>query len=218
MLDALHGNTPDSAPNDYVRNLFDHYAPHFDRHLVDVLRYDIPARLALALQDHATCSTRWKALDLGCGTGLLGPEIRVRCEHLEGVDLSPAMLEFAAARGVYDRLIVADLTQFMAGADAHGYDLACACDVFVYLGDLAPVFVEVHRILRPAGVFAFSVEMLHDGHHDYAITAGARFAHSAAYISRLAREAGFRELVCQPVTVRTEKSVPLEGRIYVLAK
>jgi SAM-dependent methyltransferase len=38
------------------------------------------------------------------------------------------------------------------------YDLALAADVFVYVNDLAPVFAEVARVLRPGGILAFTVE------------------------------------------------------------
>ena len=43
-------------------------------------------------------------LDLGCGTGLGGAAFRPFVDRLVGVDLSPAMIAQAAAKGLYDRL------------------------------------------------------------------------------------------------------------------
>ena len=40
-------------------------------------------------------------MDLGCGTGLFGMEIKQFCEHLEGIDLSEKMLHKAKEKNVY---------------------------------------------------------------------------------------------------------------------
>ena len=53
-------------------------------------------------------------LDAGCGTGWCGPHVRPYARRLTGVDLSPAMIERAEARRVYDELVVAELTEYLA--------------------------------------------------------------------------------------------------------
>ena len=55
------------------------------------------------------------ALDLGCGTGLVGERLRKMVRRLEGVDLSEAMLAEARRKQIYDRLHKGDLTQFLGG-------------------------------------------------------------------------------------------------------
>ena len=55
-------------------------------------------------------------LDLGCGTGLAGLAFQPLAARLDGVDLSPAMIEKARARGIYDHLDVADLETRAGGA------------------------------------------------------------------------------------------------------
>ena len=81
------------------------------------------------------------ALDLGCGTGLAGAAFRHCCGRLVGVDLSPAMLAQARAKGLYDRLVEGDVAEFLAGEAAAQarYHLILAADVFMYLADLAAV-------------------------------------------------------------------------------
>ena len=53
------------------------------------------------------------------------------------------MIEQARAKNLYDRLVAADLVEFLHGEPAVSADLAVAADVFVYIGDLEPVFAGV---------------------------------------------------------------------------
>lgn len=46
--------------------------------------------------------------DTGRGTGPCGAHVRSRAGHLSGVDTSPAMVDKARQRSVYDTLQVAD--------------------------------------------------------------------------------------------------------------
>ena len=102
-------------------------------------------------------------LDLGCGTGLAGAAFRPRVDWLVGVDLSAGMIEQARRKGLYDRLHVADLLEFLTReARALALDLVIAADVFVYCADLAPIARAVGARARAGGLFAFTVET-HDG-------------------------------------------------------
>ena len=40
-------------------------------------------------------------LDLGCGTGLAGEAFKSLARRLDGIDLSPLMIERAKGRGIY---------------------------------------------------------------------------------------------------------------------
>lgn len=191
---------PASAPDDYVKALFDNYADHFDRHLVDTLAYQMPALLDAAIRRHVAGDTL-DTLDLGCGTGLFAPYLREYSRTLDGVDLSPKMLDKARRRGLYDQLACAELGQFLSAHDG-GYDLIVAADVFVYIGDLAPVFAQVHRVLRPMGGFCFSVEASEE--EDVALGASRRYAHSLPYLHRLAQASGFELLEAELQVGRRE--------------
>ncbi len=51
-----------------------------------------------------------RAADLACGTGRTGCWLRQQgVGQIDGLDLTPEMLAVAKGRGVYDRLIVADM-------------------------------------------------------------------------------------------------------------
>ena len=76
-------------------------------------------------------------LDLGCGTGLAGAAFRPLAARLDGVDLSPAMIEKARAQDTSMTIsIVADLETALS-APGPAYDLILAADTLVYLGDLS---------------------------------------------------------------------------------
>ena len=95
MLSALTGITLKNAPREYVENLFDGYSKNFEASLVDKLDYKIPKLVSDILIKPNSNGSLGSVLDLGCGSGLLGPEIRDHCSQLEGIDLSKKMLELA---------------------------------------------------------------------------------------------------------------------------
>lgn len=208
------GETPAALPNDYVRSLFDQYANHFDQHLTEVLGYKTPAVLD-ALLRHVAPSADLNTVDLGCGTGLCAPYLRAYSRRLHGVDLSQPMLDKAAERCLYDELTCADLTGYLSGREG-AYDLAVAADVFVYIGDLAPVFRAVHAALRPGGRFCFSVEA-GDG-ADYVLRPSNRYAHAPDYLQRLAAATGFTVLASQAIEARQENGAPIGGHALLLCK
>ncbi|MRX07848.1 tetratricopeptide repeat protein [Pseudoduganella sp. FT25W] len=208
------GETPAALPNDYVRSLFDQYANHFDQHLTEVLGYQTPAVLD-ALLRHVAPASELATVDLGCGTGLCGPYLRAYSRRLDGVDLSQQMLDKAAERGLYDELACADLLTYLNGREAT-WDLAVAADVFVYIGDLAPVFKAVHAALRPGGRFCFSVEAGDDA--DYVLRPSNRYAHTPDYLRRLAAATGFTVLATQALDARQENGAPIAAHAFLLCR
>ncbi len=203
---------PTTAPKAYVQGLFDHYADSFDTHLVDQLHYQAHRRLVDGLEGAVPGLSSVSALDLGCGTGLCGPLVRALTKHLCGVDLSPRMLEQARALGVYDQLECADLVDFLSQADSR-FDLVMAADVFIYIGDLEPVFHAVRRAMVH-GVFCFSIETCEDNSEGFRLTPSLRYAHTANHLCRLAVKHGFDVIAMQPDRVREDQQTNVEG-LYV---
>ena len=212
MLAALTGAERPQADDGYVRDLFDAFADSFDAHLQQVLGYRVPARLAALVGG----GPHGRVLDLGCGTGLMAPLLRVGATELVGVDLSGAMLDKARARGGYDRLVEASIEGFLGGlgADAHPFDLFVAADVFVYVGRLDGVFAAVHDAGRPGARFAFTTEV-HEG-EGTVLRASGRYAHSVAEVDALAQRHGFtvEGRVLEPL--RTDGGEDVEGQYVVL--
>jgi predicted TPR repeat methyltransferase len=210
------GDVPAQAPAAYVTQFFDEYAGSFDAHLVDTLQYRAPATLAAQI---ATLGSRRFAstVDLGCGTGLLGPLLRPLSDRLEGVDLSPAMLAQAEARDVYDVLVRDDIVSHLHATDAR-HDLVVAADVFIYVGALAPVFEAVARALAPGGLFAFTAERLADDAGDVALLPSLRYAHSERHLRELAARHSFAVASLVRAPLRREQERDVEGLYLVLRR
>jgi predicted TPR repeat methyltransferase len=215
VVAALTGDhSPITTPASYVRNLFDPYAHEFDDHLVGKLHYRVPEQLLDSVLSVAP-GGKFDILDLGCGTGLCGVPFRPYARTLIGVDLSPAMIAHANAKGIYDRLITADIFEAMHAMEEN-HDLILAGDLFIYVGDLGDVFRSAMRVLRDRGLFAFSIER-HDG-PGFVLHSKVRFAHSLTYIRDLARTQHFTELYVGEISVRKSGRDDVPGWIVVLQK
>ena len=214
MLAALgEGEAPGRAPPGYVRKLFDQFAPRFDSELEGRLNYRTPALMADALGAVLPPQGALSVLDLGCGTGLSGVALAPFARRLEGVDLSPRMLDAARARGIYAALHEADLLAFLPTRRA-GYDVLAAADVLNYLGDLAPALAAMRTALRPSGVAIFSLEVGEVA--PYALGEGMRYRHAPDHARALACAAGFAVLSDAEVVLREEHNAPVRGLLMLL--
>jgi predicted TPR repeat methyltransferase len=207
--------SPALSPQNYIVDLFDMYAETFDRDLIDKLNYQSPRLLAQLIARTVPADARLDILDIGCGTGLMGDGLRALKRTLTGVDLSPNMLDQARRRGIYDRLIESDIAAFL-DMQTDQFDLAVSTDVFIYIGDLAGIFAGVRRILRCDGLFCFSVEAVNDG--DFVLQPTLRYAHSVAYLTRLARQNNFAVMTVEPHAVRREAQASIAGYNVVMRR
>jgi len=213
---ALSEDKIASAPADYIVEMFDKFAASFDEELRNDLDYRTPEHLYEAITAVVPDAPGdWTVADIGCGTGLCGPLLRPLAARLIGSDLSPGMIDKARERGVYDELRVEPLEDTLANASDE-FDLVVAADVFVYIGDLDPVFAACAQALKPGGLFAFSTE--HAEGDDFAINEAMRFTHAPAYIAELAAKHGFERAHEATAVIRKEAGVPVNGGIYVLRK
>ena len=217
LLDAVEGASTAQAPPAYVRATFDSFAQQFDRHLVDALDYHIPEMLGRAVRELSP-QAQMDILDLGCGTGLCGDGLRDMARRLVGVDLAPKMLEVARGRGCYGELVQAEIGQYLAAQASASFDLVAAADVLIYIGDVGGVFRDVARVLRPAGLFAFSIEQPSQDCGSYRLEQSGRYAQSLGYVRKLARELGLAERSCRDVAIRKHGAQALPGQLLVLQK
>lgn len=207
--------TIDAAPAAYVKALFDAYAEDFDKALVERLDYSTPTKLADMLFAARKVEGRsGRALDLGCGTGLAGEAILSQVAWLEGVDISPGMVEAARVKGVYDRLETAEIAEALHRR-SEAYDIILAADVLIYFGDLSKTMKAVAARLAPGGLFAFSVEK--GSGADYSVQASLRFAHSADYVARMLKHARLDLVAMEDYVLRKDRGADIAG-LVVLAK
>ncbi|MDA0220217.1 MAG: class I SAM-dependent methyltransferase [Proteobacteria bacterium] len=132
------------------------WADDYEDHMVGELGYVSPRLTAQRLTRHLR-DTRAEVLDIGCGTGLTCDHLHEQgFDRLDGVDLTPAMLAKSAARGIYRRLIRADLTLPIDLPDA-SYDAMVSSGTFT-CGHVGPEpFDELVRLLRPGGLMSLCI-------------------------------------------------------------
>jgi predicted TPR repeat methyltransferase len=197
----------------YVRHLFDQFSTDYDSRMLGQLSYQAPVILRELASFVIPGHTALAVLDLGCGTGLSGAAFKDRAARLAGVDLSPAMIAAARARGVYDALDVGDIE---AGFGSEEYDLVIAADTLVYLGDLEVTFAKVWAALRSGGTFLFTVEAK-DG-DGFELGPKRRWRHSENYLRALAARHGFAVAGLMACVPRHEAHAPVNGYAVALTK
>jgi predicted TPR repeat methyltransferase len=218
-LMRLGARSASAMPEGYVRALFDSYATRFDKALTDDLNYRAPDLLFGAVQAaHAGARMKFGSLlDLGCGTGLAALPFRPFSDWMVGIDLSAAMLEQAREKGLYDRLVEAEVLCYLADEAKIGarYHLVLAVDVFMYFDDLAPVLKAAAQVLAPSGQLAFSVET-HDG-DGVLLRDTLRYAHGGDHVRAALAAASLKLVSLDSTSTRTEKGTPVPGLIVVTA-
>lgn len=218
---AAHGvaEVKPEAQAAYVEALFDEYADRFEQELLQGLGYAVPARLAGLIEaemERLGIGGFARGLDLGCGTGLMGERLRGSVSHLVGVDLSAAMVAETEAKAIYDGVEQGELLEFLR-REGRVADIVTAADVFIYCASLPPILSAVSAVLRPGGIFAFSVER-HDGEEAQMLQGSLRFAHNDQAVRRALLEGGLEVLTVSEETIRMDRGEPVTGLLFVAHK
>ena len=137
--------------------------------LMDDFDYPAWAAYYLALLRQAGVEPRMMC-DCACGTGSLAVEFARGGVRVTGVDLSPEMLEMAAAkareRGAQIQFVCQDMTKLRLPRPVDA--IICGCDGVNYLTTDAQVrafFRAAHAALRPGGALAFDISSPHTLRH-----------------------------------------------------
>jgi predicted TPR repeat methyltransferase len=139
-----------------AKDLYRDWAGSYDQHLERGLRYVAPTviaqMLSVAEPDH-----RVRVLDVGCGTGLVGVSLsKLGFVQLDGLDFSSQMLDEARRKGVYRKLIHADLNESLDLAPST-YGAAISCGTFTHGHVDANALDRIARLLKPGAIFACTI-------------------------------------------------------------
>lgn len=221
MVIALSGEPSSDTPKNYIADLFNQYAEYYNSHMKETLRYQAPSLLRSAIGKTLPLHAKaCRILDLGCGTGLCGVYFRDMALELIGVDLSKQMIAEAEKLNGYDALIISDMNDYLNTPKLAPFDLIVAADVLVYSGGLDRLFQNVAQCLKSGGRFAFTVEDLEaqSATHSYPIFAlqpTGRYAHSSAYIHKLAAQYQLDVEWEENMVPRMHEGVPVHGKLYI---
>lgn len=147
------------------RRLYADWASTYDADFVGAHGYVYHESVVAAFQRRMRPSG--PVLDVGCGTGVVGEELlRQGIGDVEGIDLSPEMLEVASTKqgsdgaAVYRRLIEADLIAGVDLPDAF-YAGVVSAGAFTH-GHLGPEPLgELVRMAAPGAVLAIGINADH---------------------------------------------------------
>ena len=106
-----------------------------------------------------------KVLEIGCGTGSTALVHAPRVGHIRATDLSTRMIEIA--QGKADAAGIENVTFEALGVDEldepdASLDVVMAHNVLHLVEDWQHVIAEVHRMLKPGGVFVSSTACIRD--------------------------------------------------------
>ena len=143
-----------------VREGYGEWARTYEQTVQD----EMDLRLLDRLQTIDWAASR-QVLDLACGTGRIGAWLRRRCgAAIDGIDITPEMLDIARGKGAYRTLGVANALN--TGLPAQTYDLCVQSLADEHLPDLRPLYREAARLTKPRGSFVLV------GFHPYFLMAG----------------------------------------------
>ena len=218
-------SAPERTPQAQLLNLYDVRARFWDRES----SYFGHILVAEALQKYVA-NANLDILDIGCGTGLVGAQVRHLAGKLDGVDVSCPMLEKARNKEIYDRLDQADFVSFMSAHPA-SYDAILGAATLIHFGDLHAVFRAAAMCLRDGGLFVFTLfsnvpdNSMEAGGTDFTIASNDKLAqsgcytHSANYVERLAAESGLSvQMLKKVVHEHDQNDNPIPGILVVLRR
>ena len=97
-----------------------------------------------------------KIIDVGCGTGLVGENLKAKdFIYFDGLDISKDMLSIAKSRG-YRNLFLGSLNKQLPVLD-DAYDAAMCIGVFTHGHVSSDRFNELCRIVKPGGYVCFTI-------------------------------------------------------------
>jgi predicted TPR repeat methyltransferase len=132
-------------------------------------------------------------LDLGIGSGLSAAPFAKAGLQVYGMDFSESMLDLCRAKGIAVELRRHDLQNIPWPYDNRAFDHVICCGVMHFIAGLDALFAEAARLLRPGGLFAFTIKwpaVPNPERHSYEqVTSDGLdvFAHSLVYVADLLR-------------------------------
>ncbi|MBR4106137.1 MAG: methyltransferase domain-containing protein [Alphaproteobacteria bacterium] len=204
--------------SEYIEKIFDIFAPEFETTL-NRLHYNSPQMIAHYLA--AVCHNRsnLQVLDLGCGTGMCGANIKQIMPQtiLWGVDISSQMLAEADAKKIYDQLVKNDIISYLK-ISKFQFDVIVASDVLTYFGVLDEVIALVFSHLKKNGIFIFTISQNNLNRQSCFLTLSSRFVHRFSYVEKTLKKVGFSHIENHKKIIRKEGKKDVNGGIFVAVK
>lgn len=205
----------------------DREAAQYDQ---QVREYESYAHDALFGMSFEYANPHDRLLDIGIGTGLASRAFAKAGLQVYGCDGSAEMLKVCESKAFAKELKIFDLRNLPLPYSDSFFDHVICCGVLHFFGDLEAMSKEVLRIIKPGGIFAFTVAAQTsdeeaasgDNRQGYLKTPTPWgvpiFKHSGGYVADLLQANGFDVLKTQKLLMRggpEEDSPDMLFRVYV---
>ncbi|WP_433989155.1 hypothetical protein SuNHUV7_33950 (plasmid) [Pseudoseohaeicola sp. NH-UV-7] len=155
MTDGFLSKAYGTREADGVRRLYDDWAATYEAEISEN-GYATPGRCAAALAQYVTDKAA-PVLDFGCGTGLSGLALKLAgFETIDGVDVSPDMLDRAREKNIYRTLTAIDADDDLPAAPGQ-YNAIAAIGVIGASAAPASSIDDIMHALDPGGFFVLSL-------------------------------------------------------------
>lgn len=146
---------------DHARSVYDEWAKTYNEEITGKGQDYVGPAIAAAYVPQAlgtpTINPDVEILDAGCGTGLVGVFLaRLGSKKLDGVDLSPGMLDEARTTGAYRNLDVCDLSRPLP-AKNDSYDVVTCVGTLTQSHVGPEAISEFVRVVKPGGYIVATV-------------------------------------------------------------
>jgi predicted TPR repeat methyltransferase len=208
-------------------SVHDREVAQYDRQVREYNSYGHDALFGMSFEYVNPCDC---LLDIGIGTGLASQSFAKVGLKVYGCDGSTEMLKVCESKAFAKELKVFDLQNIPLPYADSFFDHVICCGVLHFFDDLETILKEVLRIIKPGGIFAFTVaaqtsdeEAATDnnlqGHFETPTPWGVSiFKHSSGYVTNLLKANGFDILKTQKLLIRggpEDDSEDMLFRVYV---
>jgi predicted TPR repeat methyltransferase len=152
----IHVKILTASSTDELMGVYDGWADAYEQELLEEWGYTSPQKAVQLLSDIMTLRGM-RALDAGCGTGLVGALLKEGgAASLTGIDYSPGMLAKAEAKQVYDSLDKMDMNEPLP-LPSNSFDATTCIGTFTATHVKPDAVRELVRVTRSGGALIFTV-------------------------------------------------------------
>jgi predicted TPR repeat methyltransferase len=127
-------------------------------------------------------------LDIGCGTGLMGLFLRDYANRLDGLDLTPEMIEIGREKDIYNNLYQTHFDNFDEESNCK-YDILVASSAVQFVGDVNLWLSTAKKLLKPSGLFIFTFD--YTDAEKFIVNNGLLFSHNKIWVKEQAEKLGY---------------------------